>query len=131
MSAHINIEPASLPTNDENASVCTADVEASRPVQRLGYASMLGLTIVLAVLAAITVLPLSASKPNVLGYVSCCSFAPWSTLTLLSLAGLSCVIRSRSFKQPREAKLDSGPVHGTGNTLPRSPVLAGRMHRRG
>lgn len=32
-----------------------------------------------------TLLPDEASKPNHLGYVSKCSFAPWSTLSLVGI----------------------------------------------
>lgn len=32
-----------------------------------------------------TLLPGDASKPNRLGYVSKCSFAPWSTLSLVGI----------------------------------------------
>lgn len=32
-----------------------------------------------------TLLPGEASKPNQLGYVSKCSFAPWSTLSLVGI----------------------------------------------
>jgi hypothetical protein len=33
-----------------------------------------------------TVWPAKASKPNQLGYMSICSFAPWSTLSLIGIA---------------------------------------------
>ena len=32
-----------------------------------------------------TLLPGEASKPNHLGYVSMCSFAPWSTLSMVGI----------------------------------------------
>jgi len=35
-----------------------------------------------------TLLPGEASKPNHLGYVSKCSFAPWSTLSLVGITTL-------------------------------------------
>jgi len=35
-----------------------------------------------------TLLPGEASKPNHLGYVSKCSFAPWSTLSLVGITSL-------------------------------------------
>lgn len=44
-------------------------------------------------LAISTVLPLAASKTNDLGYFSLCSFAPWSTLALLVVAGVLWAIR--------------------------------------
>jgi len=65
----------------------------------LGYRLLLGLTI-LSVLAAIsTLLPLPASRPNALGYVSHCTWAPWSTLVLLVAAGAICKLRVRLFKE--------------------------------
>jgi hypothetical protein len=63
-----------------------------------GYAILFWLTLLFTALAVLTVLPLPASKPNVLGYVSHCSFTPWSTLILVALAGLSCFIRLEWFK---------------------------------
>lgn len=46
------------------------------------------LTIILGMLfpTVMTLLPGEASKPNHLGYVSKCSFAPWSTLSLVGIA---------------------------------------------
>jgi hypothetical protein len=40
-----------------------------------------------------TILPLSASKTNDLGYYSLCSFSPWSSLALLFVAGVLWAIR--------------------------------------
>ena len=54
---------------------------------------LLALIIVLVGLAAFTLLPFSASKPNDLGYFSVCSFVPWSTAALLSVAGVVWAIR--------------------------------------
>ena len=54
---------------------------------------LLALVIVLVGLAVFTLLPFSASKPNDLGYVSTCPFAPWSSLTLLLGAGVVWAIR--------------------------------------
>ncbi len=54
---------------------------------------LLGLAWIFAGLAAITLLPFSASKTNDLGYYSMCSFAPWSTLALLVVAGVIWAIR--------------------------------------
>lgn len=56
----------------------------------------IGLLIVVFVLvglALITVLPLAATKPNDIGYVSTCPFAPWSTLVLLLGAGVAWIVR--------------------------------------
>lgn len=63
-----------------------------------GYAILLGLTITSVLAAGLTLLPLPASKPNVLGYVSQCSWAPWSTLILLAAAGTFCKLRVKLTK---------------------------------
>jgi len=44
-------------------------------------------------LAAVTLLPFSASKTNDLGYSSLCTFVPWSTFALLLAAGVIGAIR--------------------------------------
>jgi hypothetical protein len=44
-------------------------------------------------LAAVTVIPFTAAKLNDLGYYSLCSFTPWSTLALLTVAGVAWAIR--------------------------------------
>jgi hypothetical protein len=49
--------------------------------------------LVLVVLATVTLLPSSAPMKSDLGYPALCPFAPWSTLALLLLAGLSWVVR--------------------------------------
>ncbi len=54
-------------------------------------------------LAIWTLMPGSASKVNDLGYVSACPFAPWSTLSLLLLAGVIWVIRQYFITRPPEA----------------------------
>jgi len=56
-------------------------------------AILLALIVVLVGLAIFTLLPFSAPKPNDLGYVSTCPFAPWSSLSLLGVAGLLWAIR--------------------------------------
>ena len=65
----------------------------------LGYRLLLGLTIISVLAAISTLLPLPASKPNGLGYVSHCTWAPWSTLVLLVGAGAFCKLRVRLFKE--------------------------------
>jgi hypothetical protein len=54
---------------------------------------LLTITIVLAVLAAATLVPYSSSMISDLGYYTLCPFAPWSTLALLLGAGVSWVLR--------------------------------------
>ncbi len=51
-------------------------------------------------LAIWTLLPGSASKVNDLGYISACPFAPWSTLSMLLLAGVIWVIRQYFITRP-------------------------------
>ena len=55
--------------------------------------ALLVLAFVFIGLAAVTLLPLSASKVNDLGYGSICTFVPWSTLTLLLAAAVIGAIR--------------------------------------
>jgi hypothetical protein len=57
------------------------------------HAALLVLFIILIALAVWTLLPFAASKPNDLGYVSACPFAPWSTGALLSVAAVLWAIR--------------------------------------
>lgn len=51
-------------------------------------------------LAASTVLPFSSKMISDLGYYTLCPFAPWSTFTLLFLAGLCEVLRRHINAQP-------------------------------
>jgi hypothetical protein len=55
--------------------------------------SLLVLVCIFVGLAICTIVPYPASKANDLGYVSACSFAPWSTLALLLVAGVIWAIR--------------------------------------
>ena len=57
-------------------------------------------SILLAVLAAVTLVPYSSPMISDLGYHTLCPFAPWSTLTLLFLSGLSRVMRQYIDSQP-------------------------------
>ncbi len=43
--------------------------------------------------AVVTVIPYSALTVSDLGYRTLCTFAPWSTITLMVLGGLAWVIR--------------------------------------
>lgn len=54
---------------------------------------LLVLAILLTLAAAATVLPWSSFMVSDLGYYTLCPFAPYSTLTLLFLAGLGWVVR--------------------------------------
>ncbi len=72
-------------------------MEKNEPVL---YYVLLGLTLALSLLAAITLLPNpAASKPNVLGYRSVCSFAPAASALCGFLAGLTCTVRNRRFSR--------------------------------
>jgi hypothetical protein len=54
---------------------------------------LLVLALIPVTLALWTLVPALASRPNDLGYFSYCSFAPWSTLALLAVAGIIWAIR--------------------------------------
>lgn len=56
--------------------------------------SLLGVALLLAIAALLTLIPFSAAKMNDLGYHSMCPFAPWSSLALLVAAGVAWLIRS-------------------------------------
>ena len=55
--------------------------------------SLLILIWILLATAAVTLLPIPAERANDFGYNSACPFAPWSTLALLVVAGLTAAIR--------------------------------------
>jgi hypothetical protein len=61
--------------------------------QRLSNTILLGLVVLFAGLAVLTLLPFTAPRANDLGYMSMCPFAPWSTLSLLLVAGVIWAIR--------------------------------------
>lgn len=56
--------------------------------------------ILLAIGAAVTLVPSSSLTISDLGYRTLCPFAPWSTITLLFLAGLAWVVRKHINSQP-------------------------------
>ena len=63
-------------------------------VRQRHYKILSGLAILLAVSAALTILPYSgASKANLLAYKSLCAFVPLSTLILLGAAGFVRIFR--------------------------------------
>jgi uncharacterized protein with FMN-binding domain len=60
------------------------------------YWALLGLSLAFSILALVTLFPNpAASKPNVLGYRSVCSFAPAATALCGLLAGITCTLRNR------------------------------------
>jgi hypothetical protein len=69
--------------------------QATRDVvrQRSSNTILLGLVVLFVGLAVLTLLPFTAPRANDLGYMSMCPFAPWSTLSLLVVAGVIWAIR--------------------------------------
>jgi len=64
--------------------------------QPAAYYALIGLSLVFSILAVITLLPNpSASKPNVLGYRSVCTYAPAATALCGIAAGITCILRNR------------------------------------
>jgi len=63
---------------------------------------MSALAVLLAGLAALTLIPHADSQADLLGYHTVCSFAPLSSLVLLGLAGFVLVMRNTVYKgKPR------------------------------
>jgi hypothetical protein len=62
------------------------------------YAIWSGLTVLLVVLAALTILPFPDSRPNLVGYRSLCAFVPMSTLILLGVAAFARMYRDTQYK---------------------------------
>jgi uncharacterized protein with FMN-binding domain len=68
------------------------------------YLLLIGLSLAFSVLAVVTMLPNpNASKPNVLGYRSVCTFAPAATALCGLLAGITCILRNRLVSVRRAA----------------------------
>jgi uncharacterized protein with FMN-binding domain len=68
------------------------------------YFALIGLSLVFSMLAVVTMLPNpNASKPNVLGYRSVCTFAPAATALCGLLAGITCILRNRLVSARRAA----------------------------
>lgn len=64
--------------------------------QPLGYWLMIGCSLLFSLAAAATLIPNpGASKPNILGYRSICSYAPAATALCGLLAGIACTLRNR------------------------------------
>ena len=61
---------------------------------------LLVLAILLTLAAVATILPWSSFMVSDLGYYTLCPFAPYSTLTLLFLAGLGWVVRKHISRLP-------------------------------
>ena len=58
-------------------------------------------TILLGILAVVTIVPFSTPMVSDLGYHTVCPFAPWSTLTLLFLGWMAWVLRGYINQQPK------------------------------
>ena len=75
------------------------------------YWALLALTIAFSLLAIVTMIPNpAASKPNVLGYRSVCSFAPAASALCGVLAGITCTIRGRRVSRRASAKRYQPPI---------------------
>ena len=61
---------------------------------------LLAASILLAAAAMVTLIPRTSRTVSDLGYYTLCPFAPWSTITLLFLAGLAWVVRKHIDSQP-------------------------------
>jgi hypothetical protein len=80
---------------------------------RLSYKLFLLFTILATVGGFLTLLPKSgASYPNLLGYLSLCTFAPAATFYCFFLAGFSCFIRSTLIKDQSGSRQDRVKKHG-------------------
>jgi uncharacterized protein with FMN-binding domain len=72
--------------------------------QPAAYYALIGLSLAFSVLAVVTLLPSpSASKPNVLGYRSVCTFAPAASALCGLAAGITCILRNRLVSVRRAA----------------------------
>jgi len=71
-------------------------MKAKQAKQPAAYYGLLALSAALSLLALVTLLPNpAASKPNVFGYRSVCSFAPAATVVCALAAGATCTVRNR------------------------------------
>jgi hypothetical protein len=61
-------------------------------------AVLLSTAVVLVILAAVTLMPFPSLTISDLGYAAFCPFAPWSTLMLLLLAGITWALRRHFIK---------------------------------
>ena len=75
------------------------------------YYALIGLSLIFSILAVVTLVPSpAASKPNVLGYRSVCSFAPAATALCGLLAGITCTVRNRFVSVRRASTRYQPPI---------------------
>ena len=68
--------------------------------RKKGYTFLLILTILFTLAAVLTIVPLpSAGKESFLNYKALCPFTPISTLILIVLAGVICLLRKRKLTE--------------------------------
>lgn len=68
--------------------------------KKKGYGLMMALTVILSLSTISTLIPqASASKACYLGYFAHCTFTPISTVILILIVGLVCVIRKKKFTE--------------------------------
>ena len=65
------------------------------------YSLLTTLSVLLAGLAFLTLIPHDASQADLVGWHTLCSFAPLSTLILLGLAGFTLAMRNATYKARR------------------------------
>ena len=73
-----------------------------RVLPKAGFLASIFFGLGFLVLAIITLLPAEASKPNLLGYYSVCSWAPNSTILLIVAAVISLIIAFRTKRMNSE-----------------------------
>lgn len=71
-------------------------------------------------MALITLLPSDASKPNMLGYYSVCSYTPISTLILISLSALFIMIGYSIFYRFNSTQMKPSQSSKLAKNLPKS-----------
>ena len=65
------------------------------------FSVLTALSLLLAGLSVLTLVPRAASKPDLLGFHTLCAFAPASTLILLALAGFARAMRDTVYRRDK------------------------------
>lgn len=76
----------------------TAVSETQQMNKEPQYTLLSATSVLLILLAVLTVLPHPDSKPDLLGYHTLCAFVPLSTLVLLGLAGFVRIMRNTLYR---------------------------------